>query len=41
MKGIKTPYTVKILEGAGHYPVEEKGLKQLIQYSDEFIKSLK
>jgi alpha-beta hydrolase superfamily lysophospholipase len=41
MKGIKAPYTVKILEGAGHYPIEEKGLKQLIQYSDEFIKTLK
>ena len=40
MKGLKAPYTIKILEGAGHFPVEEKGLKQLIQYSDEFIKSL-
>lgn len=40
MKGIKAPYTVKILEGAGHYPIEEKGLKQLIQYASEFIKSL-
>jgi len=40
MKGIKAPFTVKILEGAGHYPVEEKGLKQLIIYADEFIKSL-
>lgn len=40
MKGIKAPYTVKILEGAGHYPVEEKGLRQLIQYSDEFIRGL-
>ena len=39
MKGIKAPYTVKILEGAGHYPIEEKGLKQLIQYADEFIKT--
>lgn len=41
MKGIKAPFTVKILEGAGHYPVEKKGLRQLIQYADEFIKSLK
>lgn len=41
MKGIKAPYTVKILEGAGHYPIEEKGLKQLIRYADEFVKSLK
>ena len=41
MKGIKAPYTVKILEGAGHYPIEEKGLRQLIQYTDEFIKALK
>lgn len=40
MKGIKAPYTVKILEGAGHYPMEEKGLRQLIAYSDEFIQSL-
>ncbi|MBV8325198.1 alpha/beta fold hydrolase [Chryseobacterium sp.] len=40
MKGIKAPFTVKLLEGAGHYPIEEKGLRQLIQYSDDFIKSL-
>jgi pimeloyl-ACP methyl ester carboxylesterase len=40
MKGIKAPFTIKILEGAGHYPIEEKGLKQLIQYADEFIRSL-
>lgn len=41
MKGIKAPFTVKTLEGGGHYPMEEKALKQLIQYADEFIKSLK
>ena len=40
MEGIKAPFTIKILEDAGHYPMEEKGLKQLIQYADEFIKSL-
>jgi len=40
MSGIKAPYDVKILEGAGHFPIEEKGLKQLIQYADEFICSL-
>lgn len=41
MEGIKAPYTVKILEGGGHYPMEEKALQQLIQYADEFIKGLK
>jgi pimeloyl-ACP methyl ester carboxylesterase len=41
MKGIKVPFTVKILEDGGHFPMEEKSLKQLIKYSDEFIKSLK
>ncbi|NIG54351.1 alpha/beta hydrolase [Chitinophaga sp. Cy-1792] len=41
MKGIKAPYTVKILEGGGHYPMEEKALVELIAYADEFIKSLK
>jgi len=41
MKGIKAPYTVKILEGGGHYPMEEKALKQLTEYADDFIKNLK
>ena len=40
MEGIKAPFTIKILKDAGHYPMEEKGLKQLIHYADEFIKSL-
>lgn len=40
MKGIKAPFTIKILEGAGHYPIEEKGLKQLVNYAHQFIKSL-
>lgn len=40
MKGIKAPFTVKILEGGGHYPIEEKALQQLIQYADEFITNL-
>ena len=40
MKGIKAPFTIKILEGASHYPIEEKGLLQLINYADEFIKKL-
>lgn len=40
MKGIKAPFTVKILEGGGHYPMEEKALQELIQYADEFIKKL-
>lgn len=41
MKGIKAPFTVKILEGGGHYPMEEKALQQLITYADEFVKDLK
>lgn len=41
LKGIKAPFTIKILEGAGHYPIEEKGLRQLVQYADTFIKGLK
>ena len=41
MKGIKAPFTVKVLENGGHYPMEETALQQLVQYADEFIKSLK
>lgn len=41
MKGIKAPYSVKLLEKGGHYPMEKTALKQLIEYADEFIKSLK
>ncbi|MBC9911600.1 alpha/beta hydrolase [Chitinophaga varians] len=41
MKGIKAPYTVKILENGGHYPMENTALQQLVQYADEFIQSLK
>lgn len=41
MKGIKAPYTVKILKDGGHYPMEETALRQLVQYADEFIKTLK
>lgn len=41
MKGIKVPFTVKLLNGGGHYPMEETALKQLVKYSNEFIKSLK
>lgn len=41
MQGIKAPYTVKILENGGHYPMEQPALTQLIQYADEFIKGLK
>lgn len=40
MKGIKAPYTVKILEGGGHYPMEEKALQQLMTYAHQFIQSL-
>jgi len=40
MKGIKAPFTVKILKDGGHYPMEETALKQLVQYADEFLKAL-
>ncbi len=40
MDGIKAPFAIKILEDAGHYPMEEKGLRQLVAYSDEFIQAL-
>jgi len=40
MKGIKASYTVKILEGGGHYPMEEKALQQLMTYAHQFIQSL-
>lgn len=41
MKGIKAPYTIKCLKDGSHYPMEVTALNQLLQYSDEFIKSLK
>jgi hypothetical protein len=41
MKGIKAPFTIKILEGGGHYPIEETALQQLSQYAADFIKLLK
>ncbi len=41
MNGIKAPFTIKILKGAGHYPVEEQGLKQLTAFAHEFIQKLK
>ncbi len=41
MKGIKAPFTVKILKDGGHYPMEEIALKQLLEYAVEFIQSLK
>ena len=37
MKGIKAPFTVKILKGGGHYPMEETALRQLTDYAAEFI----
>jgi alpha-beta hydrolase superfamily lysophospholipase len=40
MKGIKAPFSIKILKDGGHYPIEETALQQLLQYVDEFIKSL-
>ncbi len=40
LKDVKAPFTVKILEGAGHYPMEENGLNQLIYYAHKFIQSL-
>lgn len=41
MKEIIAPFTVKFLNGGGHYPMEETALQQLFAYSVEFIKSLK
>lgn len=41
MKEIKAPFTVKLLQDGGHFPMEETALKQLLQYSVEFIQSLK
>jgi alpha-beta hydrolase superfamily lysophospholipase len=40
MKGIKATFTIKILKGGSHYPIEEKALVQLVNYADEFIKGL-
>lgn len=40
MKGIKAPFTIRLLENGGHYPMEQTALIQLIQYADEFIRSL-
>lgn len=40
MKGIKAPFTIKILKDGGHYPMEETALQQLLQFSDDFIKAL-
>ncbi len=41
MKGIKAPFTVKVLKNGGHYPIEKLALQQLVGYADEFIKALK
>lgn len=40
MKGIKAPFTIRLLENGGHYPMEQTALIQLIEYADEFIRSL-
>jgi len=40
MKGIKSPFEIKLLEEGSHYPIEQKALEQLIQYADDFIKKL-
>ena len=40
MKGIKAPFTVKILSGGGHYPMEETALRQLVDNAKTFIGSL-
>ena len=34
---IKAPKELKILQGAGHFPIEEKGLKQLEEYCLAFM----
>ncbi len=36
----KVPVTIKTLENGGHYPIEEKALKQLQEYVLEFIKQV-
>lgn len=41
MKGIKAPFDIKILKNGGHYPMEESALVELLEYSAEFIKTLK
>ncbi|MEC5145919.1 alpha/beta hydrolase [Chitinophaga sp. 212800010-3] len=40
MKGIKAPFTVKLLEDGGHYPMEETALRQLVRYAEAFIGGL-
>lgn len=40
LKGLKVPLFVRTLQGAGHYPMEQPGLDQLIEYSNEFIQSV-
>lgn len=40
MNNIKAPFTIKILKNGSHYPIEETALKQLLQYTNEFIKTL-
>ncbi|WP_333624218.1 hypothetical protein [Sphingobacterium siyangense] len=40
MKGIKAPFTIKLLNEGEHYPMEEPALKQLLEYVVEFIQSL-
>ena len=35
---IKAPKDLKILSGAGHFPIEEKGLKQLEEYCVAFMR---
>ncbi|MCI6643206.1 MAG: alpha/beta hydrolase [Alloprevotella sp.] len=40
MSGIKTSFTIKILTGGGHYPMEKTALQELVDYADKFIKKL-
>lgn len=41
MKNCKAPFTIKILENGGHFPMEEKALHQLIEHANHFIQTIK
>ncbi len=37
LQGLKADFTVRILKGAGHYPHESPGSRDLLRFTDEFI----
>jgi pimeloyl-ACP methyl ester carboxylesterase len=39
MQNCKTPFTIKILEKGGHYPMELTALQQLIEHANHFIQN--